>query len=86
MKYYHELTQEEMNGLHQQATIQDVLDNYKQPDWCMMEHALAGISGCWSLTNSSTRMKISKDYCNSCDYCSAEDSLINSVNSNKKKK
>lgn len=69
MKYWHELTDEEVNQLFERKiTIGDLMENYKQPDWCDYTDALAGQMGCWSLMDAfGTRKNISHEFCKDCD-------------------
>jgi hypothetical protein len=70
-KYWHEIPQAEVEELiNSGATYQQVIDNYKQPDWCSYPEALMGVMGCNSLTDNSPggiRGKICEAYCSSCD-------------------
>lgn len=68
MKYWHEISQEEIDKLFEdKATVGFVLENYKQPDWCHYPEALSGIMGCWSLMDKNLRTEISHDYCKTCE-------------------
>lgn len=71
MKYFHELTEEEIKELVElKRDWKYVMDNYKQPDWCTYYEALAGVMGCWSLTDTAAqglRASISKKFCAGCD-------------------
>jgi len=51
MKYWHEeMTQKEYDKwVASDATWGDVMERYKQPDWCDYPGALMGAMGCWSL-------------------------------------
>ena len=73
MEYFHEIEQSEVDKLiKDKKTIQYLLDNYKQPDWCGYPKALSGDTGCWSLVDmkkGGLRTKISKEYCSNCDEC-----------------
>jgi hypothetical protein len=70
-KYFHEVEQEEIDNLvKDKRTVNYVLDNYKQPDWCNYPEALSMKMGCWSLCDFSVnglRTKISKSFCKGCD-------------------
>lgn len=70
-KFFHELDQEEIDKIvEDDNTIEYVLANFKQPDWCSYPNALEGTMGCWSLMDFKSgglRTKISKEYCSSCD-------------------
>jgi len=75
-KYWHELTDDEVNSLYEEhCTWGDIMENYKQPDWCNYPNALEGQCGCWSLLDKDFRKKISLDFCENCDSCN-EDYLI----------
>lgn len=71
MNYWHELPQEEVKRLvSKKVTIGYILKYYKQPNWCNCPEALSGAMGCWGLMDSSKnglRLKISEDFCKSCD-------------------
>ena len=65
-KYWHELTDEEIKEIHNShATVRDVLDNLKQPDWCNYPDVFEEL-GCWSLTDGELRKKISLESCKDC--------------------
>ena len=71
-KYFHELPQSEIENLiSENKTIEYLVENYKQPDWCCLMEALSMNAGCWSLCDvreGGLRTKISKDFCKECDY------------------
>lgn len=72
MKYWHSLPQSEVEALVAKGDVtwRNIMDNYKQPDWCGYPEALSGLMGCWSLATVNSdgfRMKICKDYCKTCD-------------------
>lgn len=71
MKYFHELSQEEVDKLvENETTVGFVLKNFKQPDWCNYPDALSMSMGCWSLCDldpNGLRSKISHEYCKSCE-------------------
>ena len=75
-KYFHELPQKEVEKLMTtKKTWRYVVENYRQPDWCRYEDALAGKMGCWSLVDISSqgdRKNISKEFCSKCDYFNPE--------------
>lgn len=70
-KYWHELPQQEIDRMIEEKTsLQFVVDNYSQPDWCTYPEALMGMMGCWSLTDltaGGTREKVSETYCKDCE-------------------
>lgn len=67
MKYFHELTNEEIKELiDKKLNWNDVQSQYLQPEWCNYKEALNGVNGCWSLTNLVNR-KICKEFCKDCD-------------------
>lgn len=72
-KFWHELTQAEIDNLiRQEADTDYILNNYNQPDWCTYPLALNSYTGCWSLMDLSKdggRTKVSREYCLSCDLC-----------------
>lgn len=74
MRYFHELSDSTLRRLTRKGiTWQEVIDRYKQPDWCNYPEALAGamgcwsLIGCWSLMDIDLRHKISREYCKKCD-------------------
>lgn len=73
-RYFHELSQEEVDKLiADKKNWDDIMQEYKQPDWCNYPNALEGFMGCWSLVDLSKdglRTKISKDFCKGCEECS----------------
>lgn len=71
-KYFHELDKSEiLNLVENKTTWDDIVEKYRQPDWCNYPNALNGFVGCWSLTDidsrTNNRCKISEEYCKSCD-------------------
>jgi hypothetical protein len=71
MKYWHKLPQNKIDKIIEDGTtIKQVLEEYKQPDWCSYPDALGGMMGCWSLTDNGPnglRTKISPEFCKNCD-------------------
>ena len=69
--YFHELSQKEIDKLiEKKVNVQYILDNYKQPKWCIYENALEAQFGCWTLmdlTPNGGRTKISEGFCKTCD-------------------
>jgi hypothetical protein len=68
-KYFHELTDAEMQRLYN-ANVQIgwLVANIKQPNWCTYPDALQGKMGCWSLMDvDEKRKKISEDFCKNCE-------------------
>jgi len=69
--YFHELSESEIDLLiKDKVTISDILENYKQPDWCNYPDALSMIMGCWSLCDlrkDGKRSKINVNFCSTCD-------------------
>jgi hypothetical protein len=65
-KYFHELTDEEYKELiiDKSLTINDVMEQFSQPDWCTYPGALRGEMGCWSLID---RQVINREYCEKCE-------------------
>lgn len=49
--YWHELTKEQREIIcaSKEVTVGQVIESYKQPDWCCYFEALEGVMGCWSL-------------------------------------
>ena len=72
--FFHELPQETIDQLiKEERTVQYIVDNFKQPTWCMMPDALSFYVGCNSLSDiwkNSRRKEISESFCKDCDYCS----------------
>ena len=72
--FFHELPQETIDQLVKEGkTVQYIVDNFRQPTWCMMPEALNFYTGCWSLNEmraNSRRSEISESFCKDCDYCS----------------
>ena len=70
-RYFHELEQTEIDALiSDKKTVDYIMENYKQPDWCNYHEALSMAMGCWSLCDLSkdgSRTKISKEFCKGCD-------------------
>jgi hypothetical protein len=65
IKYFHELTKEEFSKLiESKITWGECAKEYPQPIWCGYPDALAGMMGCWSLTDFKIKNKKS---CYSCD-------------------
>ena len=62
-KYFHELTEEEFNKLPETMTVNQLNEEYCQPEWCNYPDAL-GLLGCWSLIS---RMVKEENYCRNCD-------------------
>jgi len=67
-RYFHKLTPEQRSELERKnVLIQDLLDHFKQPDWCGYPNALSGLFGCWALHRKDT--EINQNYCKGCDKC-----------------
>lgn len=67
-RYWHKLANSTVNNMFNRgATWGEVMERYKQPDWCGYPDALEGDMGCWSLVFPSTRRQISREYCKTCD-------------------
>lgn len=65
--YFHELTKERYESLFQEKiTFGELIERFKQPDWCSYPDALAGPMGCWSLVGG---LVSGKDYCKGCECC-----------------
>lgn len=73
--YYHSISNNEIKwAIKNKKTVEFVMNNYKQPKWCLYPDALKGIMGCWSLTNlenegTNNRKSISLSFCSDCDEC-----------------
>lgn len=46
-------------------TVGDLLNDYRQPDWCQHPNAVQGMLGCWSLWHG---MVTGRDYCRTCEF------------------
>lgn len=68
-RYWHELTDKEIQEFtDRKVTWDEIMNTFKQPDWCSYPNALNGILGCWSLTDEfDLRHQISRTYCKNCD-------------------
>lgn len=65
-KYWHELSKDERNQLYDKhITVGEIMENYKQPNWCKCPDALGIKRGCWSLMFCSEM--INEEFCKSCD-------------------
>ena len=66
--FLHELTPGEIDKiLAEKIKIGELMERYRQPDWCGYPGALEGQMGCWSLMDlKGLRCKISKDFCCDC--------------------
>lgn len=68
-KFFHKLDEEEYTSLmSKEPSIEEILDNFKAPDWCSMEDALDPLYGCEELTNPESRVDICRSFCKSCPY------------------
>ena len=63
MKYFHQLSETEYKQA-QKLTVEQVLHQFKQPDWCNYPDALSGRMGCWSLVGGMVK---AEDRCTGCD-------------------
>jgi hypothetical protein len=64
--FFHEVSDEKFEELSvSKVSWGDIIDTFKQPDWCSYPTALGGMSGCWSLTK-----RIIKDQ-SQCQTCPA---------------
>lgn len=70
-KFFHLLTQEEIDEIIQAKHPVDYLKkNYQPPEWCKYPGALHPLTGCWALTDvspSGCRTHISHEYCAQCE-------------------
>lgn len=67
-RYWHELNDEEIQKLFDaKVTYGWIAENMRQPDWCKYPNALEW-TGCWSLTETNLRKKISPEFCKDCEY------------------
>ena len=67
-KYWHELTEAEMQTALDTMDWKQISEAFLPPDWCRYKDPLLGKAGCWSLT-SHLRPYISKDFCKYCEFC-----------------
>lgn len=68
MKYWHALSVKEFDELSQvPMSWGDVVEYYKQPEWCKYPEALNGLFGCWSLISSTYRQHVCESHCEHCD-------------------
>ena len=64
-KYWHKLSKEEQQKLIEGGlTVEELMERFKQPDWCTYINALGGNLGCWSLVWGDIH---SEDDCKNCD-------------------
>jgi hypothetical protein len=69
MKYFHELSKQELNELiDKKRSTGYIMKHYKQPDWCLYPKALSWQLGCWSLCTTDYPSVICKEYCKTCEY------------------
>lgn len=62
---FHRITKKERERLiRRHATWGEIMERYRQPDWCSYPEALAGIAGCWSLVQGLVR---SRKICRDCE-------------------
>ena len=68
-RYFHELADSTVRKIVKSGiTYGELMNRYKQPDWCEYPEALNGVMGCWSLMDTmNLRHKISREYCKGCD-------------------
>jgi hypothetical protein len=64
-KYYHKLTNMEIDAIPPEMKCSELRELYSQPDWCSYPDAIDAL-GCWSLIGI-CRTKISKKFCKNCD-------------------
>jgi hypothetical protein len=69
VRYFHTLADSTVKRLVRKGTTWgELMNRYKQPDWCNYPNALEGAMGCWSLVSLfNTRHQISRQYCKGCD-------------------
>lgn len=69
--FFHELSQSKVDELvNSHKTWGDIMEEFKQPEWCSYHNALEGELGCWSLVDirqGGLREKISPEFCKDCD-------------------
>ncbi len=65
---FHEITKDEWADLvKKKMTWEEVAKEYPQPEWCKYPGAVRDMFGCWSLTDTDIRLKISRKYCKTCE-------------------
>lgn len=65
--FYHEIvTATDRSAIKDCLTWGDVMDKFKQPDWCVYPEALAGQFGCWSLLDGRVT---GREFCANYDLC-----------------
>jgi hypothetical protein len=70
---YHRLSQKTIDAMIGKMTYAELMEKYRQPDWCQYPEALNGMWGCWSLTDNAPggmRTKICKTFCSGCEFYS----------------
>ena len=70
IKYFHELTQAEIDAIPEGTTCAQVAKDYPQPTWCEYTNATHGAMGCWGLTYGRVHDQ-GKAYCAECE-CNKE--------------
>ena len=70
IKYFHELTKEEIEAIPAGKTCKEVAKDYPQPEWCEYPNAVYGAMGCWGLMLGSVKDQ-GKAYCVNCE-CNKE--------------
>jgi len=63
--YWHEISKENKDKIIvSKLSINDFVNKYKQPDWCIYPDALKGLLGCWGLIDGSITCI---ENCKNCD-------------------
>lgn len=76
--YFHELSSEEQDTiLTSGKTVEWLLENYRQPDWCEYPEALADVMGCWSLMEPGRIRSVRS--CINCDVNSRRQGLLDQL-------
>jgi hypothetical protein len=70
IKYFHELTDKEIEDIPADTTCKQVAKKYPQPKWCEYPNATHGAMGCWGLVGGRVREQ-GKKYCANCE-CNKE--------------
>jgi len=67
MRYFHEIDEQERQAIFDRnIPVREVVEQYKQPDWCTYRNALQGGMGCWSLLLGDVAKK-GEEFCRTCD-------------------
>lgn len=66
--YFHDITNKYKRAIIMSMTFPQILENYKQPEWCNKNEALNGLFGCRKLLGLTNELT-TKESCAKCkDY------------------